>query len=913
MRRKSTINGYLRRSGGNWDSVRWPTPAAAFLTRAPWLPLAGSNDFDGVAPGDCWYAPKADLPRFVSRLDRSVRDPLDASPGLRQIMFERLRLQLWTDAGTADRRIIALGDILESGIPEAEHDSFRKAYREAWEHWIQRPEPKTLPGRLRVVVEISGRLTTLLLDRSDAVRPTIYVGDGGWPVLDQLLTALGRPVLSAPPDQAESCAASLAKALGGKVELVRHDLLEVKVDGGTFSPEIGGAPLVGDGRDWLVELAVLIVELGSPLSNRVTPRTRQLLMDGMRRMRLHFVGDVRVSVGGIEGAIPEDLDGILPAPDDEHPAIIVRGPDQIDWTLMARISRGLALALGRPSLKDQIRLVFYALEREAGTKGLAFAMPDEGSLAAALGKPVGRIREVLRSLRSTSGRLLELLIPAVQVLHGVDLADALRNAADRFVEEGDVLAVLISGGVGSAESRTLIDLCRDADSLNDLRRRLGLDLSTFNTALTSLGPPWQPLCFEERLARAFGLRIEERRIELEQRVRDAWLDRFDAGADLAEYRQQLRLQGIVMPQAWIAVHEDADDALIDGAIDAQMSHLQKSDKPSTDIDRTRAVNRALLNANLDHVRQRLRAWVAKDSASRGLPASWALPAEQIVRAAMVSGCLDFRPLDLQTLPAALAMGSLWPVGAATSFEFEPLGLSPNDLEAERQQEHAVLEQAQRATRSVTFGEVEVDGGAEAPLQAVAQALGDALSAPSFRARSGPARLERFGPETRTSRARKGGPGGKRGDDPTYLSEEQRTLLGFAGELAAYRYLQMTQRGFSDEHWVSSMGRRYLGLPATQDDDGFDFRIPRSRGAVHFEVKAHTGDPGYVDLERSQITAAASMVGDTGPQWRILYVTYVRTPALVTVHELPNPFAPSSSAFYREQHRQGSRLVIRRVS
>jgi hypothetical protein len=99
----------------------------------------------------------------------------------------------------------------------------------------------------------------------------VYVGDGGWPVLEQLLTALGRPVMSAPHDHAESCAASLTKALGGRVEVVSHDLLEVKVDGRTFSPGSGGELLVADGRDWLVELAVLIVELGAPLSNRVIP------------------------------------------------------------------------------------------------------------------------------------------------------------------------------------------------------------------------------------------------------------------------------------------------------------------------------------------------------------------------------------------------------------------------------------------------------------------------------------------------------------------------------------------------------------------------------------------------------------------------------------------------------------------
>lgn len=906
------FHAYLQRKGGNSDWVRWPTPLAAFLSQAPWLPLSGADEFDGVAPNAGWYAPKSDLPRFVRRLDRSVRDQLDGSAELRQVMTSHLGLQLWNHIDTADRRIVALGAIWQAGIPEAEHDSFRKAYREAWEHWHQRPEPKSLPARLPLVVETGGRLATLILDRSDADRPMVYVGDGAWPVLEQLLTALGRPVLSAPPGQAEACATSLTRALGGKVEVVRHDLLEVKVDGRTFSASSGGELLAADGRDWLLEVGVLIAELGANLSNRVTPRTRQTLMDGLRRTRLHFVGDIRVSVGGSEGDIPDDLDGILPAPDEADPSVIVRGPRQIDWALMARISGALALALERPSLIDQLRLVFYALERDSAAKALPFVMPDDAVLASALGKPVARVREVLRSLRSTSARLLELLTPAVRALHGPELAERLRDAAERMLEEGDVLALLIDGGVGAARAQTLIALCRDSDSLNDLRRRLGLDLVTFNAALSALGPPWRPLGFAERLARAFGLRLEERRIELEQRVRDAWLDRFDAGESLADYRTQLALQDIVLPQAWITIYDDADDALIDSAIDAQMSHLGKSGSPSGAIDRMRASNRALLNVNLDFVRQRLRAWAAKANGSRTLSATWTSPAETIVRAAMSSGCLDFRPLDLASLPKALAVGELWPTGAATSLELDALGLSADDLEAERKQEQAALERAQRAKRSVVFGDVEVDGGAEAPLQAVAEAFGDAFNAPAFRVRSGPAKLERFGPDTRTPRDRKGGPG-KRNEDPTYLSEEQRALLGFAGELAAYRYLQLTQRGFADEHWVSSMGRRYLGLPATQDDDGFDFRIPRSRGAVHFEVKAHTGDPGYVDLERSQITAAASMAGETGPQWRILYVTHVRTPALVTVYELPNPFAPSSAAFYREQQRHGSRLVIKRGS
>ena len=56
-----------------------------------------------------------------------------------------------------------------------------------------------------------------------------------------------------------------------------------------------------------------------------------------------------------------------------------------------------------------------------------------------------------------------------------------------------------------------------------------------------------------------------------------------------------------------------------------------------------------------------------------------------------------------------------------------------------------------------------------------------------------------------------------------------------------------------------------------DDQGFDFKVLDLKGFVHYEVKAHSGDPGYVDLERSQVTAAVSMRGEGGNRWRILYV------------------------------------------
>jgi hypothetical protein len=76
-----------------------------------------------------------------------------------------------------------------------------------------------------------------------------------------------------------------------------------------------------------------------------------------------------------------------------------------------------------------------------------------------------------------------------------------------------------------------------------------------------------------------------------------------------------------------------------------------------------------------------------------------------------------------------------------------------------------------------------------------------------------------------------------------------------------------------------MGRSFLCLPSMQDEEGYDFAVPRSRGGLHFEVKAHTGDPGYVDLERSQVAAAVQFADEKHGVWKILYVSFVLDPSL----------------------------------
>jgi hypothetical protein len=312
---------------------------------------------------------------------------------------------------------------------------------------------------------------------------------------------------------------------------------------------------------------------------------------------------------------------------------------------------------------------------------------------------------------------------------------------------------------------------------------------------------------------------------------------------------------------------------------------------------------------LETLRRLTSAWVAKDAVLRMLPSAWNGDGELIVRDVLSAGAFDFRNLASTDLPQALHRASLWPIGMPLSGELKVLGLEVADLERRAEVERQAQLDAQKERRSVTFGETTVDGGGEHPFQLVADALQGALGSKGFRTRSGKAVLTPFGEVT----GRKRNPGKRPASrDPDYMSEEQRTLLGFAAELAAYTYLSRTVRNFADSHWISSMGRRHLGLPPTRDDDGFDFHVPRSRGPdLFFEVKGHLGDPGYIDLERSQVGAAMSMAEERTGIWSILYVPYVRNLELITVHELVNPFTAANRNLYRQSGREAMRLELKR--
>jgi hypothetical protein len=759
-------------------------------------------------------------------------------------------------------------------------------------------------------VEVQGQLTGLTVSGADTDRAPIFVGEGVNTGLEQLIGALGQPVLMARKGLGPKVATALQSAFGGEIRLVDDASLRLFADDVELSDGVELEPLIPQGREWLAEIFVLVLEVSSNLTGRNTARARQTLYDALRKVRVRKAGEILVEIGGVRGPLPSMLGGVLPIPHVEAPIIILEGDaGDLDWQDVAKISGAVATAIRRADLQHAFRATLLDLAQHSDQGSLE--APANEAIAVALGQPIERIREIQRSLRSTSKRLFDWLIPVIYTRFGPDAAGVLCDRAEDLIDDAEIIRLLARAGIDAGAAESLISICRDADSLDAVRRRLGIDLPTFNASLGALGGEWRPLRFERRLRDLFRARIEERRLELEQRVRDGFLSAFDSGQSLEHYVRLRTLDWITFEPEWIDRYDDLPVESADGQIEkACRDLLPPAGAPGEPLEAVRQTNRATLGGAVEEVRRVVRAWVAADSAGRVLPSVWAGTAEQITRDALASGALDFRTITTAQIPIALHSVGLWPSTMPNSLALTDLGLTPEDLQAEVRAENARIAAAQRARRSIRFGDTDVDGGSETWLTDVATALGVALDSRAFQRRSGPAVLRPFDSSTPPRRrARRSSPG----KEPGYLSDEQRNLLGFAGELAAYRYLKRTVPGFADHHWVSSLGRRYLGLSPGDDSEGADFYLPRARVPLFFEVKAHSGDPGFVDLGRTEVARAAEFANDRRGRWRILYVANVQFPDLLTLYELDNPFSASARRFFKEARGQGVRLLVSRES
>jgi hypothetical protein len=130
------------------------------------------------------------------------------------------------------------------------------------------------------------------------------------------------------------------------------------------------------------------------------------------------------------------------------------------------------------------------------------------------------------------------------------------------------------------------------------------------------------------------------------------------------------------------------------------------------------------------------------------------------------------------------------------------------------------------------------------------------------------------------------------------SKEMEHLIGFAGEIYAYRMLNKTY-GSEVVHpgtWKSSYSQKVFPSNVPEDEIGCDFIINRGKITYHIEVKSSMDENDSFELGSSEIRKAMALIKKKRQIFMIMHVQNAlsKNPKF---RLLPNPYDPKCQGVY----------------
>jgi hypothetical protein len=884
----------------NFDPFSWPTPVAAFLEKESWMPVTrphARDQVDFVPLADAWHfsertagADDYALPDYAPLVPLRLRRLVDARPA----SLARLRnhgLKVWNESADSPDLVKLLGRlVVEEPIAEQYPAHVRRAYEQAWSHALLREEDAAEAAHAAFfVVTRSGQLDGF--DPSIDPDEPLYVHDGGSRLTDSLLQLSTRPLLDIGEKGGKQVWRFLRGRLGPRVIRTSEERVVV-LDGATaVAPHASSQVLIADQLDWLDGFVLAVVELRRGAFRRLTGPVRERIVETLRSIRVHFASEIKLQIGSEVLAPPHGMRDAVPLPDPDNPTLVIRGGGQtLTWSRLEAVCPALADLIGYAELAPAMQLAITRLM--AHRQDAAVSSPSIDEIAEAISQPVGRVREVIRSLKGSSSALMDALAPALVALVGLEEYQKTAGEARSLDDEDEVVALLdeLDLPVSAAELRML---ARGAAGADDLRRALEIPLAEFNAALRSLGRA--AIHYDLEHAQTFAAFVANERNWLLLELRRAYLPAFRQGLSLTTYveaRNSLRL--LEPDPSWLNDHELPPKALMRRRVrqwlDEATPDLQPSDEDLEPLDVVQRANRAYLREVLTTAQRAVLAWCPRHTAV--VPDLWnRADVEMTVWDALLEeGETDFEPIHRTRVLAWLDRHGDWPAAMPLSLELSDLGLTQDDLRLAQ-----TTEQRERAHREFLKRSIELGGtrysAAPENFAALAEAARASITETLLRTKTGFSGLTPPSP----AGARGGGSGGKKaaGRRPT---ESQKEAIGLVGEVVALEWLKRRYPGASDESWRS--GYRDFVVGGLQGDDslGFDFEVPVGRTTYMFEVKATVGDDMRIELAESEVLAARQHARTD--RYRILWLPFALDAVRRAIHVLPNPFADRGRDLFR---------------
>jgi hypothetical protein len=871
----------------------WPTPLAAYLRAASWVPVTRPDDSDAQAEflrcSKTWVAgERVQLPDYVPQITRSVRKHLVRNASARQRAAE-LGVRTFGDEEFSADLLREWPQLLDEGyVAPHRTRSFKNQYRQAWDNIlrIEGAWPWQSGEAPLFVTTVGNQLHTISVDE-DA---TILVPDDLDPTKQSLIALTGQHVLVA--DAAKGGKISeLIQQHYPNVTLTSELSVDVYGDDQLILPSSTYPLLVSDKTPWIATIVALVAELKSGFVH-ATEQSIGKMLQRLSRTRIARVESVLFVVAGTE-IDPPIYTKCLPLESDSDPTVVVWPPCSDMYAELEQCASAIASLIGNADLADHLALAFTRLAQSALSESF---QPSDVDLAIALQVSTDHVLETRAGIR---GFMVDLLERSRILVHYFGT----KPQQDEF--EARVRNVTDAAGLTTAlESLSaplplpageLTELCRNSASLADLRDALSLDFRKFNLAIVDADPTRTPLSHSDRHNQALSDYLELNRTAVIDRVREAYAPMAGSGSDLSDYRAARNLEGLSADPLWLKDYAVPPEALIANHVGKWLQSHSASDDLTRScelapLEELRSRNFQGLEMVVHEAEPRVRAWCRIHGLSA--PAGWNAPIINGREALEASLRADFVTMGPEDLFGVITDGLGWPEEMPRTLDLSQLDLTEADLLSREDSDVADSERRQHERTHITIDGREMSAKLE-DLREVAQAvvLGMTEETLSQSRKLGLKLVSPGSSRQNKSRTVKAGltMASQRG-----MSEELRTAVGLAGETAAKMWLE---RRFPKVEWVSGYRNLMFGDDGGSDSHGYDFRVETASGKKrYFEVKAFSADvTGVVEFELGETEVLAAQ--KHGNNFEILLVSEARDSARRKILPVPNPLASEGRGRY----------------
>ncbi|MFD9568280.1 sacsin N-terminal ATP-binding-like domain-containing protein [Streptomyces sp. NPDC059982] len=889
--------------GSDRSGTLWPTPLAAFLCQASWIPQTldhrGRSTFAPVSTA-WWWTESEQPPAYLSV----------APAGLRQLAtgkaLERLDLlgvRCWSNPRTALDRLRHLPQLLLD-TPRLRHgmhaNEIRRAYEQAWSELLpphQGQDGMPTGGRSTdleaLLVSRAGALEVLPAAPDDEATEPVYLPVPGSGQQRKLLDQVPVPVM--PLND---------RALGGRVHehLADQDGFEPRpcsdaavqvVADHLPAPQAPSTPLLEFTGPWLRVLVAAVVEYDEDRALRPETVTVARILRRLGSCSLVLATE---AVTHVAGQVLATTDRSVLHDDAERPClVVVQAPPREDWPVLQAAAPAIAELVGAPYLARELELALMRLgQRMKGRGTVEVAVAD---LATALDLPLHRLEAVLSdraSARSGSARLVPVL-----ACEDVELAEQLQQLQETFNSRAELQDWLVRK-LGADRAELLLSL--PEDDWQRLLLRLGMPLERANRAWEALG-----LTTIDNSAlhkRQFDAWLQRNRSRLVDQVRDAFAAPHRGGRELEEYVRLRELPGLAPDPAWHrTLWQLPAQLMADHADRWLVEHLPPAGKGTgrgvvPPVSEVRDVCVGFVHARLPELRTLIERWLTRQG---GATESTCPGAAQVAREMEAEGLLDFAPLTRKALIAWLHSRGHWPKGMPTTANRGDLGLeggAAGRQPSEPRDGKGAAPSGRSQAPTLEFNGEHLPIGSD-DLRELARRVVADLTEAQLATPVDVVTLDAPGPVASVPRQRgSGGSGNGTGGARESGSGEKPVAVGLAGEVAVGAWLERNFGVPPEESWRSEMRRHVLADGQGDDGLGYDFLIRDGERALLFEVKSSIGADGEIHLGDTETKAARASQLEPDVEYRIVYVSHVNDHERRRITPLPNPFSESGLTGYQ---------------